>query len=79
MKATIDFKSALYGLAAGILTMLALGSTQPSHPIGRYQVSGSAGFYMILDTSTGKGWCVNVAGQNFTGTHTGFWESKVDK
>ena len=78
MKIKFDLKSAFYALALGILAMLAIAASQPAHPMVRYQTAAGAGFFIIVDSSTGQAWGVNVGAQNF-GAHPGFWESKVDR
>jgi hypothetical protein len=80
MNKQIDLKSALCGLAVGILAMLAIGAANPSNLVGRYQVVTAAGFAAIIDTTTGQTWGANLAGPpGFQTTHAGFWEKKVDK
>jgi len=61
MKIQIDLKSALCGLLLGVVVMLCLGA-QParSDQIGRYQavtgITGTGGYALLLDTTTGKVW-----------------------
>ncbi len=57
MKTKIDLKSALFGLAAGVLLTftLAAASPQPSG-IGRYQVGGTGNHGLVVDTVTGQVW-----------------------
>ena len=61
MKTQIDIKSALCGLAVGVLAMLAIGAGTSSNQLGRYQVSSAAGFAILIDTQTGQAW-MNMAG-----------------
>jgi hypothetical protein len=56
MKKQIDVKSALIGLLAGIVAMLALGASFSSPAIGRYQVGGTASQGFVIDTVTGQVW-----------------------
>jgi len=56
MKANIDTKSALIGLAAGIIVMLAVGAGSDPNPVGHYQITGTANHALIIDTKTGKVW-----------------------
>ncbi|HLX69841.1 MAG TPA: hypothetical protein VKV04_09470 [Verrucomicrobiae bacterium] len=67
MKTTIDIKSAVLGLAIGIVAMLAIGAEEsPSNPVGRYQVQtcpgNPSGFAVLVDTTTGKVWMGNGSG-----------------
>jgi hypothetical protein len=65
MNTKIDLKSALCGLAVGILVMLATGAAFPSSPM-RYQIAGAANYFMVVDTTTGQVW-----GGNFNQLGTG--------
>ncbi len=64
MKMKIDIKSAVIGLALGILVSFGVAATTPaSSPHGRYQIvsnvnnGGQGGSHsLILDTMTGKAW-----------------------
>ena len=58
MNTKIDPKSALIGLAAGVLVMLSIAAAPApaSGPAGRYQIAGTASHGMILDTATGQAW-----------------------
>ena len=52
-----DTKSALLGLAAGVLLTFALGAAASGGgQIGRFQVAGTASQAVIIDTATGKAW-----------------------
>jgi hypothetical protein len=42
MKTQIDIKSAIIGLLAGIVAMLAVGASSTTPAVGRYQVGGTA-------------------------------------
>ena len=77
MNTKIDLKSALCGLAVGVLAMLAIGAATSSNAIGRYQVSSSSGFVTIIDTTTGRAWGGNIS--MLSSTQAGFWEPKVDQ
>jgi hypothetical protein len=76
MKSKIDLKSALLGLAVGVLGMLAIGAAESSNANGRYQVAGGAGSFTIIDTATGQAWGANTTSQ---GTQPGFWDKKLDR
>lgn len=79
MNIKIDLKSALCGLAAGILAMLAMGAATSSSAIGRYQVASGSGFVTIVDASTGRACGANLASPGFQTIHPGFWEPKPDQ
>ena len=72
----IDLKSALCGLAVGVLAMVAMGSTGSSSTVGRYQVAGGYGFFTIVDTSTGQAWGANFSSPGMQGIQAGYWEPK---
>ncbi len=59
MNAKIDVKSALVGLAVGVVAILALGAASPSSSIGRYRVAGNTPYFLLVDTTTGKVWAGN--------------------
>jgi hypothetical protein len=79
MNTKIDLKSALCGLAVGVLAMLVIGAATPSNAIGRYQVASGSGFVTIIDTTTGRAWGANLASPGWAKIDAGFWESKVDQ
>lgn len=56
MKTEIDLKSALIGLLAGIIGMLAIGASSSTPTVGRYQVGGTASQGLVIDTVTGQVW-----------------------
>jgi hypothetical protein len=57
MKTQIDIKSALFGLGVGVLVTFVIGAASPPGPaIGRYQIAGTAGHGLVLDTATGEVW-----------------------
>ncbi|HUR47418.1 MAG TPA: hypothetical protein VMZ27_16160 [Candidatus Saccharimonadales bacterium] len=56
MNTKIDIKSALLGLVSGVLIMLVIAAASPSATIGRYQIAGTAGHGLVLDTATGEVW-----------------------
>lgn len=77
MKLVIDTKSALLGLLAGIVTMLAIGAATSSSDTGRYQVAaGSSGFSIMVDTRTGQAWSFQPANINQWKTDENFWREK---
>lgn len=61
MKIQIDLKSAVCGLIIGVAVMIGIAATtgRPDQ-IGRFQietgVTGTGGYALILDTTTGKVW-----------------------
>jgi len=74
MKTQIDIKSALCGLVVGVLAMFAIGAGTSSNQVGRFQTSGGSGFFLTIDTVTGKTW---QAGLNVLSQYTpGFFEKK---
>jgi len=81
MKTQIDLKSALCGLALGVLVMLAVGAAEgdSQQSFGRYQCSSSSEFLLITDTITGQAWAIRPGGISITGAPAGFFDKKVDK
>jgi hypothetical protein len=61
MNMKIDLKSALCGLAVGVLAMLVIGATI-STPPGRFQYAGAPPVFLLVDTTTGQVWTANFAG-----------------
>lgn len=72
----IDLRSVLLGLLLGVVTVFAIGAGEPPNNVGKYQTTGGAGFFVILDTETGQAWFANVASPGLTGVNVGFWEKK---
>jgi hypothetical protein len=68
MKIQVDPKSALCGLAIGVLAMLAMGADDaaPAIPPARYQVSTGSGISVIVDNQTGQAWMFNAGGPAHT-------------
>ena len=60
MKTKIDLKSLLIGLLVGVVAILVVAAESPSNQTGRYQITGSLNYFMILDTQTGKVWTENL-------------------
>lgn len=63
---TLDLKSCLVGLVIGVLAVVLIGAeTSQPQQIGRYQVvtfnAGGQTSSMMIDTTTGKAWCANLA------------------
>jgi hypothetical protein len=56
MKKQIDTKSTLIGIVIAVLAMLAVGTTRPNGPVGRFQIGGTSEWGMVLDTTTGQVW-----------------------
>lgn len=79
MTTKIDLKSALCGLALGVLAVLALGAAGLPNAFGRYQVASSASFVTIIDTTTGQAWSANLSSPSpgVRGVPVGFWEKKT--
>jgi len=77
MNTKIDLKSALCGLAVGILAMLAIGAAPSSGAVGKYQVASNGAYVAIIDTTTGRAWGANISYLN--AVHAGFWDPKEDK
>lgn len=62
MNSKTNFKSALCGLAVGVVAMLAIGATsETDKPVGRYQVAGAGtpSVFVMVDTMTGRAWMAN--------------------
>jgi hypothetical protein len=74
MNTKIDLKSALCGLAVGVLGMLAIGAAESSNSMGRYQIAGGAGSFAIVDTVTGQAWGASLTA--LQGPQPGFWDKK---
>ena len=73
----IDLKSALCGLAIGVLAMVAMGATGQTSTNGRYQVAGGYGFFTIIDTTTGQAWGANFSNPGISGAQPGYWDAKA--
>ena len=56
MNTKIDIKSALVGLAIGVLVMLGIAAASSPGSVGRYQIAGTGNHGLIIDTATGKVW-----------------------
>ena len=55
MKITIDVRSALVGLVAGLVLMFTLGAAVAlPHQVGRYQVTAGGNTGLLIDTVTGQ-------------------------
>jgi len=80
MNVKIDPKSALFGLAAGVLAMLALGAAPAPAPnqTGRYRLEGSTPYFMLVDTITGQVWTGNFQ-NGLKPTDTDFFSPKGEK
>lgn len=62
MKITIDLRSALAGLAAGVVVTLTLGATNAAPGgVGRYQVSTGDSMAFVVDTQTGQIWTARMS------------------
>lgn len=49
-------KSAVVGLAIGVLTTLGIAAASSPRSVGRYQIAGAANHGLIIDTATGQVW-----------------------
>jgi len=77
MKINIDLKSALLGLAAGVLVMAAVGAGTASGEHGRYQVSGGEqGCAVMVDTRTGQAWAFQPSTTSQWKRDANFWDAK---
>ena len=58
LKITIDLRSALIGLFAGVVLMFTIGASIGSGiaPTQRYQVAGTHSHAVIVNTETGQAW-----------------------
>ena len=56
MKIQIDIKSALVGLACGVVVTFLVAAAAPGGAVGRYQIAASQQNGMVLDTVTGQVW-----------------------
>jgi hypothetical protein len=52
---------------------------QSTLSVGRYQVTGNSGFFMITDSVTGQNWVANTSEPGFNGIQAGFYEPKIDR
>ena len=59
------------------LDKCALGTEDSTSPIGRFQISGAWGFFVVTDTATGQTWSANTAEPGYNGIQKGFYEKKV--
>lgn len=77
----IDLKSAVVGLLVGVVAVFAMGAGEPGSTIGKYQIAGGSGFFVIVDTETGKSWAANLASPvpGFQSVHPGFWDKKPER
>jgi hypothetical protein len=76
MKAQIDIKSVLCGVAIGVLAVFAVGAATSSNEIGRFQVSAGQGCSVIVDTRTGQAWAYCPASTAAYRMDGNFWDSK---
>ena len=49
----IDIKSALFGLAFGVLIMLVIAAVAPPATVGRYQIAGTASHGLVQSPTDG--------------------------
>ena len=77
MKIHLDLKSAAFGLAIGVLAMLATGAGISSGDTGRYQVSGGEqGCAVMVDTRTGQAWAFQPSTTSQWKRDANFWDAK---
>ena len=77
MKSKIDIKSALFGLALGVVATFAVAASTPSGTVGRYQIAGTANHGLVLDTVTGQVWSAFFLPNQGT-TDPGYFQPKLD-
>ena len=76
MKLNLDLKSMLLGFCIGLLTVLAIGASISPNPVGKYQVAGTASYFVIVDTTTGKAWLANFILGTVKHTDADFFQPK---
>jgi hypothetical protein len=76
MKAQIDLKSVLCGVAIGVLAVFAIGAGTSSTDIGRYQVSAGQNANVIIDTKTGQAWGFCPQNTAQYRSDPSFWDAK---
>jgi hypothetical protein len=77
MNTKIDIKSALIGLLLGIVATVAIAAASSPGQVGRYQISGTANFGLVVDTATGQVWTMFFSSSG--GKHDGevFYQPKA--
>ena len=76
----IDLKSAVCGLAVGVLAMFAIGATEQSNGPGRYSVAIGSNHDLVIDTQTGRVWNLRLTNAgDIKGTDADFYSPKIDK
>jgi hypothetical protein len=80
MKIQIDLKSALFGMGAALLIVLATGAATSSPTVGRYQIAaaGTPSVFVVVDTATGKVWMGNGTANQLR-SDSDFFDAKLDK
>jgi hypothetical protein len=76
MKAQIDLKSVLCGIAIGVLAVFALGAGTSTNDVGRYQVSTGQSFSVLIDTKTGQAWGFSPPTSAQFRNDGNFWDTK---
>ena len=76
MNTKIDIKSALVGLAIGVLITLGVAATSSPGSVGRYQIAGTGNHGLIIDTATGQVWRAYFP-SNGGNTDTDFFTAKT--
>jgi hypothetical protein len=76
MKAQIDIKSVLCGVAIGVLAVCAIGAATSSNDVGRYTVSAGQTSAVILDTKTGQAWGFFPQNTSQNRMDGSFWDAK---
>ena len=79
MKINIDIKSLIVGLALGLVITLTIAATQKSYEsgTGRYKMLMNDKKVYILDSVTGRPWCVDTSRGATTTNLSAFWKSKL--
>jgi hypothetical protein len=76
MKTQIDIKSVLLGIVVGVLTVFAIGAGTSISEVGRYQISASNDFIVMVDTKTGEAWGKAATTDGEGGKDGKFWGAK---
>lgn len=73
-----DLKSMVLGLGLGLAAVFVVAAGNNPGPVGKYQIAGGSGFFVIVNTETGQSWAANLASPTpgFQSVHPGFWEPK---
>jgi hypothetical protein len=78
MKTQIDIKSALLGLAFGVVVTFCVAAAGAGGSVGRYQITASNEHGLVLDTATGKVWSY-LLGSGRGSANPSFFEPKLSE